>query len=123
MTDLPLPSTQPESTASSPPVMGRDPVTDRAIMALRDVWDPELALDVFSLGLIYDIRVTDDVVEVDMTLTTPGCPVSESLSGEADAALREALPDFEIVLNVIWDPPWTPERLSEEALETLGYRR
>lgn len=92
--------------------------------ALGHVWDPELGLDVVSLGLVYDIRVDDGAgtVEVDMTLTTPGCPVSESLPNEAEAAIRGALPDWEVRLDVVWDPPWTTERLSPMALQQLGFR-
>ena len=90
------------------------------IEALRDVWDPELGLDVVSLGLVYDIRVQGDQVDIDMTLTTPGCPVSQQLPLEAEQAVRDALPGTEVNLNVVWDPPWTPERLTAEALEQLG---
>jgi metal-sulfur cluster biosynthetic enzyme len=105
------------------------PTTDReeesrreaALAALANVWDPELGLDVVSLGLVYDVRVAGDTVEVDMTLTTPGCPVSEQLPAEAEAAIRAALPRATVVVNVVWDPPWTPERLSPVALQRLGY--
>lgn len=90
------------------------------IQALSDVWDPELGLDVVSLGLVYDIRVQGDHVDIDMTLTTPGCPVSQQLPLEAEQAVRDAMPDREVSLNVVWEPPWTPERLSAEALEQLG---
>lgn len=95
----------------------------RALDALAEVWDPELGLDVVSLGLVYDVRVEGDRVEVDMTLTTPGCPVSEQLPAAADAALRAALPGTEVRVHVVWDPPWTPERLTPMALERLGLRR
>jgi metal-sulfur cluster biosynthetic enzyme len=99
----------------------------RVLDALGHVYDPELALDVESLGLVYDVRVGDrdhhEVVEVDMTLTTPGCPVSEQLPVEAQDAVRAALPESEVRLNVVWDPPWTPERLSDDALAQLGFRR
>lgn len=94
----------------------------RAWCALRTVLDPELALDVVSLGLIYDLRVDESGnVEVDMTLTTPGCPVSELLPSEAHAAIAAELADAEVTVNVVWDPPWTPERLSEEAKADLGF--
>jgi metal-sulfur cluster biosynthetic enzyme len=96
---------------------------DAALTALGNVWDPELGLDVVSLGLVYDVRVTGDDVEVDMTLTTPGCPVSEQLPTEAEAAVRAALPDAQVTVNVVWEPPWTPERLTPLALERLGFTR
>jgi metal-sulfur cluster biosynthetic enzyme len=96
---------------------------DATLAALGTVWDPELGLDVVSLGLVYDVRVTGDQVEVDMTLTSPGCPVSEQLPAEAEAAARAAVPGAEVVVHVVWDPPWTPERLSPVALERLGFTR
>lgn len=89
--------------------------------ALGSVWDPELGVDVVSLGLVYDVRVAEGRVEVDMTLTTPGCPVSEQLPAEAEAAVRAALPGDEVAVHVVWDPPWTPERLTPVALERLGF--
>lgn len=96
---------------------------EQVLAALGDVWDPELGLDVVALGLIYDVRVSGDRIEVDMTLTTPGCPVSEQLPVEAESAVRAALPGADVALRVVWDPPWTPERLSPLALEQLGFAR
>jgi metal-sulfur cluster biosynthetic enzyme len=96
---------------------------DVAREALRDVYDPELGLDVVSIGLIYDlVDLGEEGLRVDMTLTTPGCPVSDVLPREAEAAVRAALVDVPVHINVVWDPPWTPERLSPEALDHLGYR-
>ena len=92
-----------------------------ALAALGGVWDPELGLDVVSLGLVYDVRVGEDSIEIDMTLTTPGCPVSEQLPAEARAAVVRAVPDRRVTVNVVWDPPWTPERLSPVALQQLGF--
>lgn len=96
---------------------------EQALAALGHVWDPELGLDVVALGLVYDVRVDGDVIDVDMTLTTPGCPVSEQLPAEAAAAVRTAVPDADVSVHVLWDPPWTPERLSPVALEQLGFTR
>jgi metal-sulfur cluster biosynthetic enzyme len=98
-------------------------VRDGVRRALRSVWDPELGLDVVSLGLVYDIRVDDDRVDIDMTLTTPGCPVSEQLPVEAERAALGAAPAHQVTVHVVWDPPWTPERLSPHALDQLGFRR
>lgn len=114
MTDpFPLPTTDWDAEARRTAVVG----------ALSTVWDPELGLDVVALGLVYDVRVAGDAVEVDMTLTTPGCPVSEQLPAQAEAAVCAAVPDAEVTVNVVWDPPWTPERLSPVALEQLGFAR
>ncbi|QYG95187.1 metal-sulfur cluster assembly factor [Iamia sp. SCSIO 61187] len=96
---------------------------EQVLAALGDVWDPELGLDVVSLGLVYDVRIDGDVIEVDMTLTTPGCPVSEQLPAEAEAAVRAAVPDADVRMALVWEPAWTPERLSPTALEQLGFTR
>jgi metal-sulfur cluster biosynthetic enzyme len=96
---------------------------EQVLAALGDVWDPELGLDVVSLGLVYDVRVDGDIVEIDMTLTTVGCPVSEQLPVEAQAVVQAAVPDADVRVHVVWDPPWTPERLSPVALEQLGFAR
>jgi metal-sulfur cluster biosynthetic enzyme len=90
-----------------------------ALEALGRVWDPELALDIVSLGLVYDVRIDGDLVDVDMTLTTPGCPVSEQLPGEAAAAVQAALPGTSVTVHLVWDPPWTPERLTPVAIHRL----
>ncbi len=102
-----------------------DPLVTRTWEALREVIDPELGLDVVDLGLVYDVTVDrGGCVRVTMTLTTPGCPVSESLPGEAETAVAWALgPSVPVAVNVVWDPPWTPERISDTAAERLGYRR
>lgn len=125
------------STAVSLAGLGSEPETQRSaeelahdearkaavVEALRGVYDPELGLDIVTMGLVYDIRVLGTGVEVDMTLTTPGCPVSESLPVEAADAVQTAMPDAEVDLRIVWDPPWTPERLSPEAMEALGFTR
>lgn len=105
------------TTTEQPPESRRDQV----LAALGDVWDPELGLDVVSLGLIYDVRDDGEAIEIDMTLTTPGCPVSEQLPNEAADAVHAAVPDAEVRVNVVWDPPWTPERLTPVALNKLGF--
>lgn len=97
-------------------------VATRAAHALETVIDPELGIDVVRLGLVYDIREVDGRLEVDMTLTTPGCPVSEQLPREAEDALVAALPELTVELRVVWDPPWTPERISPDAMEMLGFQ-
>lgn len=98
-------------------------VHEAVMAALREVWDPELAVDVVALGLVYDVRCDDDCVVIDMTLTTPGCPVSEQLLREAATAVARALPAHRVDVNTVWDPPWTPERLSPAALRRLGFQR
>lgn len=105
-------------TTTGPPA---NQVEADALAALRDVWDPELGLDVVALGLVYGVHADDGRVVVEMTLTTPGCPVSEQLPQEAAAAVARAVPGAQVEVRTVWDPPWTPERLSPEAMEQLGF--
>lgn len=101
-----------------------DGVADAAWDALRTVCDPELCLDVVSLGLVYGVRHEAGTVVVEMTLTTPGCPVSESLPEQARAAVREVVGLAAAVeVQVVWEPPWSPAMMDDEAASLLGFRR
>ncbi len=91
--------------------------------ALENVIDPELGINVVDLGLIYNILIEEKKIAIDMTLTTPGCPLAGMLAGNVEQALREAFPDMEVEVSLVWDPPWSPEMLSEEAKAQLGYTR
>ena len=97
-------------------------LVEQARALLHQVVDPELGLDIVDLGLVYDIRQDGDGVVVEMTLSTPGCPVSESLPAEAYATLEVAL-GVPVSVVVVWDPPWTPDRIDPEAAAALGLRR
>ncbi len=91
--------------------------------ALRQVYDPELGLDIISMGLIYRLEMEGDRVKIDMTLTTPGCPVSETLPEMARRAAAEALgPGGEdrVDFQIVWDPPWCPDLIDPASLEALG---
>jgi len=91
--------------------------------ALRLVIDPELGVNVVDLGLIYAIDVQDGEVRVDMTMTTPACPLGESLSEQAETAIRERLPGVRAVtVTLVWDPPWRPSMMSAATRERLGWR-
>ena len=89
--------------------------------ALEEVIDPELGLDFVSLGLVYDVEVAEGDVHVTFTLTTPACPIGPQVSEQ----MREFVGDLEGVTNVtptmIFDPPWSPEMMSEDAKFALGY--
>ena len=102
---------------------GPDDPVNAAWNALAGVYDPELYLDVVSLGLVYDVRVNGGVLVVEMTMTTPGCPVSESLTEEAKAAVRQAAGDsLPVDLRVVWDPPWDPSMMDDTAASAVGFR-
>lgn len=88
--------------------------------ALRQVIDPELDCNIVDLGLIYSIRIEGTKVSVQMTLTTPACPMSESLAMGVQSAILNLDPVEEVEVDLVWDPPWTPARLTEQGRNRLG---
>ena len=91
------------------------------VAALKEIYDPEIPVNIYDLGLIYAVEVSDDAdVVVTMTLTTPHCPVAESMPGEVElrAASVPGVRDAEV--NLVWDPPWGPEKMTDEARLELG---
>lgn len=88
---------------------------------LRTVYDPELGINVVDLGLIYDLRVDDGVASIVMTLTTPGCPLHDSIVGGVKRALMHIEEVKDVDVQITWNPRWTPERMSEAALRQLGH--
>lgn len=89
--------------------------------ALEKVEDPELGLDAVSLGLIYRLEVKDTEVEIDMTMTSPGCPVAEQLLLQANNEVLKVPGVEKARVNLVWSPPWSPEMMSLEAKMTLGF--
>jgi len=93
-----------------------DDFTGKLVSALKTVYDPEIPVDVYELGLIYKVDVSDNKdVAVDMTLTAPNCPVAGEMPGMVKAALANVDGIGEVTVNMTFDPPWTPDRMSEEA--------
>ncbi len=94
---------------------------DQVIAALRTVHDPEIPVNIYDLGLIYDTTIHQDgTVEIEMSLTAPGCPVAGEMPGEVARAVA-ALPGAgEVTVRLVWEPPWTPELMSEDARLALG---
>jgi FeS assembly SUF system protein len=98
-------------------------IEERVIEALRSVYDPEIPVNIYDLGLIYEIKVDDQsgAVEVRMTLTAPGCPVAGSLPPEVERKI-EVIPEVSSAkVELVWDPPWSRERMSEAAMLQLGF--
>ena len=90
--------------------------------ALKTVEDPEAGMSVLDLGLVYRIEVEAGRVQVDMTMTSPACPAADYIVDEAAAAIRAAAPDgTDVTVRLVWDPPWTPERMSAEAQQRFGW--
>jgi len=96
--------------------------TDQLRDVLRQVVDPEVGINIVDLGLVYCLERTDGGVRLDLTMTSPACPMGESIMAEAEFVLQESLPPGALVdVNLVWDPPWSPHRMSEQARSTLGW--
>lgn len=90
--------------------------------ALRSVEDPEAGMSIVDLGLVYAVEVTEGKVRVEMTMTSPACPVAPYLVDESTAAIRAVAPEgTDVQIDLVWEPPWTPERMSPEAQSRFGW--
>lgn len=99
-----------------------DRLTDDIIAALKTVYDPEIPSDIFELGLIYKIDIEDDrTVKIVMTLTAPGCPVAGEMPGWVENAVGSVEGVSGVEVEMSFDPPWTPDRMSEEAQVAVGW--
>ena len=97
------------------------PTREAILGALKQVYDPEIPVDVVNLGLVYGIAVEGGRVTVTMTMTSPGCPVGDFLAQEVERVIR-ALGDVDAVrVELVWDPPWSPEKMSAEGRKALGW--
>ena len=97
-------------------------MTDDIVSALKTVYDPEIPADIYELGLIYKIDIEDDrSVKIDMTLTAPGCPVAGEMPGWVQNAVGAVEGVSDVDVNMVFDPPWTPDRMSEEAQVAIGW--
>jgi FeS assembly SUF system protein len=96
-------------------------ITDDIIAALKTVYDPEIPADIYEIGLIYKIELADDrAVTIDMTLTTPNCPSAQELPIMVENAVASVAGVREAKVNIVWDPPWDPSRMSDEARTVLN---
>ena len=94
---------------------------EAVITALREIFDPEIPVNIYDLGLIYGVDATSDgAVTVTMTLTTPHCPVAESMPGEVELRVSAVPGVRDAEVNLVWDPPWDPQKMSDEAKLELG---
>jgi FeS assembly SUF system protein len=98
------------------------PLKDRIVNALKTVYDPEIPVDIYELGLIYLLDVSDDgEVNIQMTLTSPACPVAGSLPGEVQKKVESVAGVKSAKVDLVWDPPWSQERMTEAARLELGF--
>ena len=129
-----LPPAPAEPSAATPPAPGTPAaspsalpegelarLTDDVIAALKTVYDPEIPSDIYELGLVYKIDIADDrAVTVEMTLTTPNCPSAQELPTMVENAVASVPGVGEVKVNIVWDPPWDPSRMSDEARAVLN---
>ena len=110
------------SAAETIPYEGDDALRDDVLRAIGTVVDPEMGLSVVDVGLVYGVRVEPSRVHVEITMTSAACPVAELIADEIGTAVSTALPDARPVeVALCWDPPWTPERMSDVARAAMGW--
>lgn len=112
----PVPVSELEKDNSSLPPEELERLTDDLVEAFKSIYDPEIPVDIYELGLIYKVDVSDDRdVEVDMTLTAPGCPVAGDMPGWVENAAAGVPGVRSVKVNLVFDPPWDPSKMSEVA--------
>ncbi len=110
---------QPQAQSEPKPEEGSLP--ERVVAALRSVYDPEIPVNIFDLGLIYRLEVSDSgAVEIDVTLTAPACPVAEMMPVMVEKAVKQVEGVTSVNVQLVWDPPWTMDRMTDEAKLEVG---
>jgi len=113
---------KPSAESASAPAPEHDQLKDDLVAALKTVFDPEIPVDIYELGLIYKVDVdAGGKVAIQMTLTSPACPVAGSLPGEVEQKLRGIPGVTDASIDLVWDPPWNPSLMSEAAKLELGF--
>jgi FeS assembly SUF system protein len=111
---------QPAAETPAPAEPGGD-LYEAVIEALKDIYDPEIPVNIYDLGLIYDVEITPEHhARIKMTLTTPHCPVAESMPGEVELRVGAVPGIGDAEVELVWDPPWDPQKMSDEAKLELG---
>jgi metal-sulfur cluster biosynthetic enzyme len=104
------------------PYTGPPELLPVVVQALESVVDPEVAMNIVDVGLVYGVKVEDGRLDVDLTMTSAACPVTDIIVDDVEDALDKALPpDLKIHVELVWEPPWTPQRLSAEARSFMGW--
>tara|TARA_B100000700_G_scaffold329277_1_gene450331 strand:- start:6965 stop:7273 length:309 start_codon:yes stop_codon:yes gene_type:complete len=93
---------------------------EKILEALSQVYDPEIPIDIVNLGLVYKVIIDNDIVNLEMTMTSPGCPSAREIIMEAQTVVSELDGVKETNIEIVWDPPWSPEKMSEEAKLSMG---
>lgn len=123
--DIKADEERPQAAVAGAPAIPTDEmqrITADVVRALKTVYDPEIPVDIYELGLIYKVDLSDArLLTVEMTLTAPGCPVAGEMPGWVEGALRGVEGVEDVAVTMTFDPPWTSERMSDEAKLELGY--
>ena len=118
------PGTPPAEPSPAPVESGTTPSAEalqtRVIESLKTIYDPEIPVNIYDLGLIYRVEITNGFAEVDMTLTTPGCPVAQTFPGMVEGAVRRVPGITGATVELVWEPPWSQSLISEAARLELG---
>ena len=94
---------------------------EAVVAALKTVFDPEIPVNIYDLGLVYDVAINDEAhAHIQMTLTSPGCPVAQTFPGTVEQAVNQVEGVSDCTVELVWEPPWTQERMSEVARLELG---
>jgi FeS assembly SUF system protein len=113
--------TESQQPVSAAPASGGEALREQVVAAIKTCYDPEIPVDIWELGLVYDVAVAEDGnVGITMTLTSPMCPVAESLPPEVEAKVRAVPGVSDARVQVTWDPPWNPSMMTEAARLELG---
>jgi FeS assembly SUF system protein len=120
--DAPARAAAADEGQSAPQTPRQRQIEIKVLGVLRTIFDPEIPVNIYDLGLIYEVKVDEtDAVNVKMTLTAPACPVAGSLPGEVEQKI-EAIPEVRTAsVELVWDPPWSKDRMSESAMLDLGF--
>ncbi len=93
---------------------------EEILEVLKGVVDPEIGINIVDLGLVYEVESTEEEIKITMTLTTPGCPMHNSIVKWIENVLGHLEPGKKVIVNLVWEPQWTPDRMTREAKEQLG---
>lgn len=111
----------PESSSSSQELEAPKEITQEAVLeVLSEVYDPEIPIDIVNLGLIYGVDIEGSHVHIRMTMTAPGCPASTQIAGESKIVVEDIPGVQSVEIEIVWDPPWDPSKMSEEAQQSMG---
>src|SRR3954469_8967098 len=120
MNEDPISPDEPTATSPADQSNAAPPTADQVKLALRKVKDPELNLNIVDLGLVYDVVVDGTDVQVDMTLTSPGCPAGPQIMGDVENTIK-AMPGVQrVAINLVWTPMWSPERIEPRVRAYMG---